>query len=241
MNIAFKLVNKTEKLVNRRTVMNVCSSKHSKEQQFTGKKNSICVVGGGFAGLYSALKLEELVGNKVDITLIDKKDKFVFLPLLYELATGAASVAEVAPLYTDLLTKSKIKFVKANVETVNFDSKEVTYKVENTDSSILHYDYLVLGAGGQPRVDLIEGSKDHAIPFYLAENAYQLKMKLQKLISSDLKYIRVSVIGGGYSGVELATHIAEYIGKKRAIVTLIDRNSRVMSNSPEYNRKTAER
>lgn len=56
------------------------------------------VAGGGFGGLYSALRLAELAregqppsaGPAVDITLVDRSDRFVFLPLLYELAVGDA-------------------------------------------------------------------------------------------------------------------------------------------------------
>ena len=56
------------------------------------------VAGGGFGGLYSALRLAELAregqpasaGPAVDITLVDRSDRFVFLPLLYELAVGEA-------------------------------------------------------------------------------------------------------------------------------------------------------
>lgn len=58
-------------------------------------------------GLYTALELEKLSaenGYKADITLIDKKEKFVFLPLLYELATGAASIPEVGKLFQHLFS-----------------------------------------------------------------------------------------------------------------------------------------
>ncbi len=65
----------------------------------------------GFAGLYTALKLQSLdKNNQLDITLIDKKDKFVFLPLLYELALGFASVSEVAPLYSNILSDSRVRY-----------------------------------------------------------------------------------------------------------------------------------
>lgn len=56
------------------------------------------IAGGGFGGLYSALRLAELAregqpahaGPALDITLVDRSDRFVFLPLLYELAVGEA-------------------------------------------------------------------------------------------------------------------------------------------------------
>lgn len=49
----------------------------------------ICVLGGGFGGLYAALRLEKMPwrGRKPIITLVDKRDKFTFLPLLYEFAS----------------------------------------------------------------------------------------------------------------------------------------------------------
>lgn len=51
-------------------------------------RQRICVVGGGFGGLYTALRLQKLPwkGRKPLITLVDKRDKFTFLPLLYEYA-----------------------------------------------------------------------------------------------------------------------------------------------------------
>lgn len=50
----------------------------------------ICVLGGGFGGLYTALRLQKMPwrGRKPIVTLIDKRDKFTFLPLLYEFAGG---------------------------------------------------------------------------------------------------------------------------------------------------------
>jgi 2-polyprenyl-6-methoxyphenol hydroxylase-like FAD-dependent oxidoreductase len=64
------------------------------------ERSKVVIVGGGFGGLYTALKLknqeETLGGVALDVTLVDAKDKFVFLPLLYELATGTASAVEVS-------------------------------------------------------------------------------------------------------------------------------------------------
>jgi NADH dehydrogenase FAD-containing subunit len=53
-------------------------------------------------------------GSKAEITLIDPRDRFVFLPLLYELVTGELRDWEVAPVFTDLLQGSGIKFVQGS-------------------------------------------------------------------------------------------------------------------------------
>lgn len=64
------------------------------------ERSKVVVVGGGFGGLYTALKLKDeekkMGGMTLDVTLVDAKDNFVFLPLLYELATGTASAVEVS-------------------------------------------------------------------------------------------------------------------------------------------------
>lgn len=53
------------------------------------KPEQICVLGGGFGGLYAALRLQKMPwrGRPPVVTLIDKRDKFTFLPLLYEFAS----------------------------------------------------------------------------------------------------------------------------------------------------------
>lgn len=54
----------------------------------------ICILGGGFGGLYTALRLHKLPwrGKRPIITLVDKRDKFTFLPLLYEFAGESAEM-----------------------------------------------------------------------------------------------------------------------------------------------------
>ncbi len=59
----------------------------------SGKPEQICVLGGGFGGLYAALRLQKMPwrGRRPVVTLIDKRDKFTFLPLLYEFASESCS------------------------------------------------------------------------------------------------------------------------------------------------------
>ena len=60
----------------------------------------ICILGGGFGGLYTALRLNSLPWSPlepVEIVLIDQRDRFLFAPLLYELVTGELATWEIAP------------------------------------------------------------------------------------------------------------------------------------------------
>lgn len=199
-------------------------------------KRSVCIIGGGFGGLYTALKLDKISNGNMAITLVDPKENFVFLPLLYELAIDTASEIEVAPKYEELLKKSNVKFIQSKVNNIDPLTKSVIYSSKEE----ICYDQIVLAVGSQPRLDIIPGLKEFSIPFYSINDAYYLRRRLNELLKED-QVVRVVVIGGGYSGVEVATSAAEYIGKKNAIVTIVDRNECIMQSSPKHNRETAEK
>lgn len=203
--------------------------------------SKVCIVGGGFGGLYTALKLSSLLTAKddVEITLIDSKDKFVFLPLLYELAVGSASISEVAPKFESLVKGSRVKFVQAAVGDIDVSQNSV--KLSNSLVGAIKYDQLVIAVGAQPRADLIPGAKEFAMPFYTVEDAYELRLRLRALVDSGRSVIRAVVLGGGYSGVEVATNIAEYIGKDKAVVSIVDRNTQILKSSPLNNRVSSEK
>jgi hypothetical protein len=122
----------------------------------TPMKSNICIVGGGFGGLYTALKISSTLSEKdnVEITLIDPKDKFIFLPLLYELAIGGASVLEVAPKYETLLKGSKVKFIQSSVSDIDLNNNQV---ILADTTRFIKYDQLVISVGAQPRLDLVPG------------------------------------------------------------------------------------
>ncbi|CAN0924511.1 Alternative NAD(P)H-ubiquinone oxidoreductase C1, chloroplastic/mitochondrial [Linum grandiflorum] len=83
------------------------------------KKNPrVCILGGGFGGLYTALRLESLVwpdDKKPQVLLVDQAERFVFKPMLYEILTGVDSW-EIAPRFADLLSNSSVQFVQDRVK-----------------------------------------------------------------------------------------------------------------------------
>ncbi len=84
----------------------------------------MCILGGGFGGLYTALRLESLLwpqGLKPQVTLIDRSERFVFKPLLYELLNGGASADEVAPTFRQLLGPYAINFIQVGLFTAKLE------------------------------------------------------------------------------------------------------------------------
>jgi NADH:ubiquinone reductase (non-electrogenic) len=197
----------------------------------------ICILGGGFGGLYTALRLSQLPWEETTptITLVDHRDRFLFSPLLYEVVTEELETWEIAPPYAELLAGTQIQFRQAAVQHLDLDQRQVTL----SRGAPLHYDRLVLALGGDTPMDMAPGVADHALPFRTLQDAYHLKEKLRLLEASDADKIRVAVVGGGYSGVELACKLAERLGN-RGRLRLIERTDQILRTSPEYNRTVAQ-
>ena len=196
----------------------------------------IVIIGGGFAGLYTALRLLEFpwgTDQRPEITLIDRQDHFVFSPLLYELITEEMQPWEVAPRYAQLLQTGDIHYRQAQVTGVDIADKTVL-----CEEAQIPYDYLVIAAGGTTKTLDIPGLKENAIPFKTLDDALQLKDKLRLLENSEAEKIRVAIVGGGYSGVELACKLADRLGD-RGRLRLIDRGVDILDNAPEFNQKAS--
>ncbi|MDB9526355.1 NAD(P)/FAD-dependent oxidoreductase [Oscillatoria sp. CS-180] len=203
----------------------------------TDSVRRICILGGGFGGLYTALRLNSLPWSShepVEIVLIDQRDRFIFAPLLYELVTGELATWEVAPPYAELLVGTQIQFVQSSVESIDLAGKQIQLGIGET----LAYDRLVLALGGETPMNMAPGAAEHAIPFRTVEDAHKLQDQLRQLELSDAEKIRVAVVGGGYSGVELACKVADRLGD-RGRVRLIERADDILLSSAEFNRQAA--
>jgi NADH dehydrogenase len=198
----------------------------------------ICILGGGFGGLYAAKRLNELPWNppeRPEILLVDSNDRFVFSPLLYELLTGELQSWEIAPPFSELLANTRIRFRQATVENIDLDNQQVYFH----DGGEFSYDRLVLALGGETPMQMVPGCAEHAIPFRTVSDAYRLEERLRRLETSNRDKIRVAIAGAGYCGVELACKLSDRL-QERGRVRLIEMGTEILRNSPEFNRKAAQ-
>ena len=197
----------------------------------------ICILGGGFGGLYTALRLSQFpweAAEKPEVILVDQHDRFLFSPLLYELISGELETWEISPPFAELLANTGVRFRQGSAKAIDLDSK----RVELQDGSEMIYDRLVLAVGGETPVDIVPGCQEYAIPFRTIGDAYRLQEKLRFLETSDKDKIRVAVVGGGYSGVELACKIADRL-EHRGRLRIIEQGNTILGTSAEFNRETA--
>jgi NADH:ubiquinone reductase (non-electrogenic) len=196
----------------------------------------ICILGGGFGGLYTALRLSELPweSQKPEIVLVDQNDRFLFLPLLYELVTGELQTWEIAPPFEELLKSTGVRFCQGVVSGIDIDQRRVNLH----DGPEITYDKLVLALGGETPVDIVPGATSYAYTFRTVADAYRLEERLRILEDSDTDKIRVAIVGAGYTGVELACKLADRLGE-RGRFRLIELTDQILRNSPEFNRSEA--
>ncbi|MBX9257899.1 NAD(P)/FAD-dependent oxidoreductase [Desmonostoc muscorum CCALA 125] len=205
----------------------------------TQQTSRICILGGGFGGLYTALGLSQLPWEstqKPEIVLVDQSDRFLFSPFLYELLTGELQTWEIAPPFEELLQGTGVRFYQGVVSGIDIDQQRVNLH----EGLEIPYDRLVLALGGETPLDLVPGAADHAYPFRTISDAYRLEERLRFLEESDADKIRVAIVGAGYSGVELACKLADRLGE-RGRFRIVEIADQILRTSPEFNREAAKK
>jgi NADH dehydrogenase len=157
--------------------------------------------------------------------LVEPKDNFLFSPLLYEILTDELQVWEIAPSYNKLLQGTNIQFRQDLVTQIDLKHRSVML----ASQEILNYDYLVLGIGSQTRYADIEGLREYALTFRTLADAELLKTRLQTLLVSGRRKLRIAIVGSGPNGVELACKVADYLQGKGK-VCLLERGDRILNN-----------
>ncbi|MBV9388596.1 MAG: NAD(P)/FAD-dependent oxidoreductase [Chroococcidiopsidaceae cyanobacterium CP_BM_ER_R8_30] len=197
----------------------------------------ICILGGGFGGLYTALRLSQLPWKKSErpeIVLVDQSDRFLFSPLLYELVTGELQTWEIAPPFQEVFSGTGVRFCQGTVAGIEIEERHVQLQ----DGTRIPYDRLVLALGGETPLDMVSGTTSYTFPFRTLADAYRLEERLRALEESEADKIRVAIVGAGYSGVELACKLADRLGE-RGRLRLIELSDQILRTSPEHNRVAA--
>jgi len=180
--------------------------------------HSIVIVGGGFAGTTLARALDTRRTPGLQVTLISDESTTTFNPMLPE-AVGASVFPEqvVAPLREMLDFTRGDRFVMGRVTDV--DTHAHTLRCETlAGMRELRYDQLVLAFGNRARLDLIPGMALHAMPLKTVGDALHIRNAvLRRLACIELEgdpalrreMGHFIVIGGGFSGVEVAGELVD--------------------------------
>jgi NADH:ubiquinone reductase (H+-translocating) len=185
----------------------------------------VSIVGGGYAGIQTALGLEQLLKkNYSKIQLIDRNIYHTLLPSLPEiLSKRGFSII----YYKDIIQGKKIDFIQANITDIDLDKKLV---FTTNPSYRLGYDFLVLSLGSRSFLPNIPGLREHSFQFNSIENANKIAERLSsKDMIDPTENTNIVIGGGGATGVEVAGEIASLIKKRNRQYS----NIRVILISPD--------
>jgi demethylphylloquinone reductase len=186
----------------------------------TKSSAKILIVGGGFGGLFTALDLE----GAGEVTLVNDEDHFLFKPMLYEYLSGEVQAWHIAPDCLDLL-EGKARFVRGTVTDIDLNARRAIL----ADKSELNYDVLALAPGAVTNYAGVSGAEQFALPFRTLNDANRLRRRMTEALDriqpdaapqDTRSALTFAIVGGGASGVELSTKMADLLRdavKRRAL------------------------
>lgn len=204
----------------------------------------IVVVGGGFAGVKTAVELSNR--PNIQVTLISQGENFEYHGALYRSGTGRSPLEVVLPLRTIFNDSTNVEVVLDKIVGLDIQKQRAVSETGN----LYAYDKLVLAMGNIPNYFGIEGMAVNSMTLDTIANTIRLRHRLTELFKSE-HTVKVAIIGAGASGVELAGEmqhfarlVAERYGKKPAKVEvrLIEAADRVLPTlKPRASRKAEKR
>ncbi len=171
----------------------------------------IVIIGGGFGGLETAKRLRRTNAN---VTLVDRHNYHLFQPLLYQVATGGLSPANIAtPLRSIVRKQRNCEVVMAEVVDFNVEKQNVVLA-----DGVLPYDVLVLAAGATHSyfghdewASVAPGLKSIGDAAEIRRRIYSAFEAAEREEDNDIRKMLMTfvVVGGGPTGVELAGALSE--------------------------------
>jgi NADH dehydrogenase len=170
----------------------------------------ILVVGGGYAGFYTAWKLEKrLRRDEAEITIIDPRPYMTYQPFLPEVAAGSIEARHAAIPVRSHLRRTRL--IPATVTSIDHATKTVTASPQDGPELTFGYDIIVVTAGAVTRKFPIPGLTESAIGLKHVEEAVAIRDRLLTAFDrasvlpagpERTSLLTVTVVGGGFSGVE---------------------------------------
>ena len=178
----------------------------------------ILIIGGGYAGVGVLNKIQKQFQDDVNvsISIISENNFFLHTPMLPELSTGTIEPRHIATPIRNFCKRAR--FYQGKVFHIDLENQRVSIKVEDKETK-LEYDYLVIAAGTKTGFFGNENLKKYSLTIKSLHDASiirnriiaQLELADQQESSKQSEFLSFVVVGGGFSGVETAGEINEFI------------------------------
>src|SRR5438067_3738487 len=210
----------------------------------------IVILGGGFARVNASRHLERRLPHGHEIVLFSQENHLVFTPLL-----GNVVGSSINPMHVVWPIRQMVRRVHcltAAVTAIDLAAREVEYQMSGGRKARQPFEHLVLACGSIVKLDIVPGMSAHGWPLKTMGDALVLRNHLIGLLEkaqvepdSDRRKLLLSVVvvGGGFSGVEVAGEIADLLMASRRFfsdipggeikVTLLHSRDRLLPELPE--------
>jgi len=190
-------------------------------------EKTIVIIGGGFAGTTLARDLENRLPSSHRIVLISAESYTTFNPMLAEVVGASVFPEQVVAPIRQMVKRTQ--FIMAKVTDV-----DVKQRIVHADTLAgmreIAYEHLVFAFGMRANMALVPGMEEHALPLKLVGDAMAIRNRvLQRIARIELetdselrqRLGHFIVIGGGFSGVEVAGELADFIHSARRYYPLV--------------------
>jgi len=197
----------------------------------------IVVVGGGAAGLELVTRLGR--NKRHEVILVEPSSHHFWKPRLHEIAAGTFDAELDAVSYFQHAECNGYTHIQDAMTGLDRDSKIIHLRGMNSGPTTLQYDYLVMAIGAISNDFKTPGVSEHCL---FLDSSGQAELAWQQ-IKQQLKATgtrRISIVGAGATGVELAAELAKVSSKLQSYrhaskfeITLVEAADRVLPSSPE--------
>ena len=178
----------------------------------------ILIVGGGYAGFYTAKKLEKhLAKGEAEVTMVDPLPYMTYQPFLPEVAAGSIEANHAIVSHRQHLKKTNV--VTGKVTNVDHANKVATIEVPGLKPYKFEYDQIVVTAGAVSRTFPIPGVADVCIGLKNIEEAVEVRNRLVSNFDQAAnlpagadrdRLLTFVVVGGGFAGIETFAELRSF-------------------------------
>lgn len=218
----------------------------------------VVIIGGGFAGADVAQSLGKRLPREWEVVLFSRENHMVFTPLLAEVVGASIDPRHVVWPVRDMAPRALCRTVP--VRAIDLEQREVVYTTHAGSEVREPWDHLVLACGLAVNLHLVPGMAEHAWPLKTLGDALALRNHLiQQLERAETEpdaahrahLLSFAIVGGGFTGVELAGAIMDLLidatpsysrfDRDDLRMTIVEGGQRILGPLPESLSRYAER
>ena len=193
------------------------------------KLKRILILGGGFAGIGVLQQLQKTFQDdiRIDITLVNRENFFLFTPMLPEVSSGNIETRNIVTPIRSFCKRAK--FYEAHVEEIDLKDKKVIISHTigkgmtpiDKRNHVLEYDYLVISLGSETNFFGNVDVEQHAFTMKSLEDALLIRNQVINMLEqADVEYkdtvlkkslMTFVIVGGGFSGVETVGELNDFV------------------------------